>query len=510
VKKYISIADVLILLAMLFFVLDLGYRIDRQDFAHLIFDYTALFLFYFYILYKTYKGEGDSEVRETFKVFRTCTPIQFWLLGAVILRGCLLFSTPNLSEDIYRFIWDGCLIHLGINPFDCKPSYYFDNQLFTDTLTPELYTKLNSENYFSVYPPVCQGVFAFAVWLFPKSVFGAMVVIKSFLFACEIGSIFLLYKMLSVPPLQTVTRVNSILIYALNPLIIIELCGNAHFEAAMIFFFLLAIYLLKSATERCSVVAHTNQRNTVPLHFLCSAFAFALSVASKMLPLMLLPLMVRYLGWKKSIAYGSLVGIFLVLLFLPLYNDLFINNIRTSLNLYFQKFEFNASIYYVYSHIEMAKWGFNPIITISRNLNIAVVISILLLTFLEKKGKNTPDTSGQVKGVTRKGILGYSLSDKPISVEIFFEKALFILSVYFLCAAIVHPWYASFLLVLSVFTSFRYLVVWTFLLPLTYIHYAYAKPTENFWVIGIEYLTVFGFFVIEKYIKTVSNTEGVE
>jgi alpha-1,6-mannosyltransferase len=502
VKKYISIADVLTLLAMLFFVLNLGYRVDRQDFTQLIVNYSALFLLYFYVLYKTNKSERGSEVRGTFQVSKAYTYIHFWLLGAVILRGCLLFSVPNLSEDIYRFIWDGRLIHLGINPFDYKPSYYFDNQLFTNTLTPELYAKINSENYFSVYPPVCQGIFAFAVWLFPNSIFGAILVIKFFLFACEVGTLFLLYKMLHVAPFQAVTRGNNILIYALNPLIIIELCGNAHFEAAMIFFFLLAIYSLKSVTERCSVETHTSQQNTVLLHFLFSAFAFALSVASKMLPLMVLPLMVRYIGWKKSIVYGSLVGIFLVLLFLPLYNDLFINNIRTSLNLYFQKFEFNASVYYVYSHIEMAKWGFNPIMTISRNLTIAVLILIGLIIFVEKRGKNT-------EGVSPKSILGYSISDKTISLDIFFVKALFIFSVYFLCAAIVHPWYASFLLVLSVFTPYRYLVVWTFLLPLTYIHYAHAVPTENYWVISFEYLIVIAFFIFEKFAKTVSNTEGV-
>lgn len=340
-KKYISIADALTLLAMLFFVLDLGYRVDRQGFTHLIFDYAALFLLYFHVLYKVKKESNDIQIRDTFKIFRTYTPTQFWLFGGVILRGCLLFSEPNLSEDIYRFIWDGRLIHLGINPFDFKPSYYFDNQLFTDTLTPELYAKLNSENYFSVYPSACQGVFAFSVWLFPKSVFGAMVITKFFLLACEVGSIYLLYKMIptsahlskSFELLERyVPRHSNILIYVLNPLIIIELCGNAHFEAAMIFFFLLAIFLLKSTTEQYSVVSHDNQRNSVQLHFFSSAFAFALSVASKMLPLMLLPLMVRYLGWKKSMAYGSLVAISLILLFYPLYNDLFIDNIRTSLN----------------------------------------------------------------------------------------------------------------------------------------------------------------------------------
>ena len=40
----------------------------------------------------------------------------------ILIRIILLFAFPNLSDDIYRFVWDGSLIGLGINPYGSMPS----------------------------------------------------------------------------------------------------------------------------------------------------------------------------------------------------------------------------------------------------------------------------------------------------------------------------------------------------------------------------------------------------
>ena len=78
-----------------------------------------------------------------------------------------------------------------------------------------------------------------------------------------------------------------------------------------------------------------------------------------------------------------------------------------------------------------------------------------------------------------------------------FEVFLWAISLYFLCATTVHPWYAAMPLAISVFTRFNYIALWTCVLPMTYIHYSYPTPTENYWVIGLEYLLVIGFFIYE-------------
>ena len=50
----------------------------------------------------------------------------FYLAAAVIIRLLLLPAIPNLSDDIYRFIWDGRLINAGLNPLDRLPGYYLE------------------------------------------------------------------------------------------------------------------------------------------------------------------------------------------------------------------------------------------------------------------------------------------------------------------------------------------------------------------------------------------------
>ena len=226
-------------------LVQISFYTQRHEFAILIATYAVFFLTYLVVL-KNVKTNAD---------------LDFFLKIGILLRGVAVFSFPYLSDDIYRFLWDGHLINLGQNPFSHPPQYYVDNQLFTERLTPELFSKMNSPQYYSVYPTVCQIVFTTATFLFPKSIYGATVVIKLFLFACEVGTLFLMKKMLVVSPTDRVTSSHPIsiatshpvsittniapLIYALNPLIIIELIGNAHFEAAMIFFFIGAVFILK-------------------------------------------------------------------------------------------------------------------------------------------------------------------------------------------------------------------------------------------------------------------------
>jgi alpha-1,6-mannosyltransferase len=457
-------------------ILSIAYFLQRHEFATLFAAYAVSFGAYLWAIKQT-KTEAD---------------LNFFLIFAVILRGPLLFSFPNLSDDIYRFIWDGHLIALGENPFSHFPRYYVDNQLFTDVLTPELFLKLNSPNYFSVYPSVCQGVFFVAVTLFPKSIFGATIVIKSFLFLCEIGTIALLKKLSKFDDSKSQTgdlqtsnfKLQTPLIYALNPLIIIELVGNVHFEAAMIFFFLLAVYLLKTAYIRETL------KVSLTLKMLLAATAWSLSISAKLLTIMLLPLVWRELGWKKSMTFWLFAVLTSLLLFVPIYNDLFVQNIMTSIKLYSNKFEFNASVFYLIQEFFYWKTGWNKIEYITPYLTGFVLLFILKTTFFKSINK-----------AAFKELIDLNQPSKAFDIADFFESCLFVLMVYFACATTVHPWYAAMPLACSVFTKWRFPMVWTFTIFLTYHGYTEgsSKHTENFGLVAVEYLAVFGCFLYEIY-----------
>lgn len=426
-------------------------------------------------------------------VYRPVAKRLSWLIGlGIILRVALVFAFPLLSDDVYRFIWDGHLIAAGENPFAHLPAYYLEAGHQVPGLTQELFDLLNSPDYYTIYPPVAQGVFTAAAWLSPGSWYGAAVVMKLFLLACELGSVWLLWQLLGARPQDAKeglksreTPATNLLYYWLNPLIIVEITGNLHFEGAMVFFLLLAYYLLQRSK------------------WAAAAAAMAASVASKLLPLMLLPLLIRRLwqrsspqkkttlstgekmafwesdphfsgvsfsAWIKSgkrfYIFSVAFGITCLFFFLPfLLSPDFIAGFQSSLELYQQKFEFNASLYYLARAYGYYQVGWNQIATIGPSLAKAAAGGILLMALLDRRSgwPSLPD--------------GW----------------LWAFVLYLLCATTVHPWYLSVPIVLCCFTRWRFPLVWSFLIMLTYTNYITEPYRENLWLVGFEYLVVVGF-----------------
>lgn len=420
--------DVLMLILSLSLVsltIGFGLLIGQNDFAELIFFYGFFFIVYLVICRYT---AGNRVVNI--------------LLGlALFLRLMLVFVMPNLSDDIYRFIWDGRLIINGISPFAELPSYYIDNEITLNGIDKNLFNQLNSPNYFTVYPPVPQSVFAWASFVFPKNVWGSMVVMKSVLLLFEAGTFFLLLKLLKHFSLPR----KNVLLYALNPLIILDTFANVHFEIVMIFFVLFALWLL---------VKHK---------WVFSAFAMSLAIASKLIPLMLLPFFIKKLGWKKAVGYFAIVGFTTGLLFLPFFNFDTIKNLGNSLDLYFQRFEFNASVYYVFRYIGLRISGYNLIQVLGPVLAFVTAVSIFVMAFWKNKNRTIP------------------------------TLWLFAMTIFLLLATTVHPWYLSLAIALCVLTRFRYPIIWSGLIMLTYINYSYGEYHENLWLVALEYVLLFGF-----------------
>ena len=229
----------------------LGYFVEQADFNLVICQYFLFFALFIFV----YLQVNAQKI------------LWFFIGLSILLRFILVFSFPNLSDDIYRFIWDGQLINNGINPFNELPTHYLVKGNEVPGLTKSLLDELNSPNYFTIYPPICQAIFSVATFLTGSNLLGNSIVMKLFLFLFETGSIFLIILILKHFKLPQ----KRVLLYALNPLPILEICGNLHFEGAMIFFLLLSIYLM--------------QQNKWNL----SAIAFSGAVLSKLLPLMFLP-----------------------------------------------------------------------------------------------------------------------------------------------------------------------------------------------------------------------------
>jgi alpha-1,6-mannosyltransferase len=83
---------------------------------------------------------------------------------------------------------------------------------------------------------------------------------------------------------------------------------------------------------------------------------------------------------------------------------------------------------------------------------------------------------------------------------------LLISAIYYFTSTTIHPWYLATLLILSVFTNYKFPLVWSFMIILSYLAYANSDNSENLWIIGLEYVIVYGVFIWEVFIKK-SNSQ---
>lgn len=416
----------------------LSYTVERANFTVVISLIALLFGIYFWII-RTAHTEQDYK-------------IAFGI--SIGIRAALLFSVPNLSDDFYRFIWDGRLLAHGESPFAKLPSVYSPNDLAAFGLDADLLSKLNSPNYFSVYPALCQLGFWLGASLSPSSVFGSVVVMKLYLFLFECGTLFLLPALCAAAGIDK----KNTLVYALNPLVIIELCGNLHFEAVMIFFLVLTLYLLRS------IDAAPTKNSWL------AALTLSLSASAKLLPLMFLPLLTRRLGWRSGVWFSA-ATLSLTLLFLALVVPLsIVENFFSSVKLYFQTFEFNASLY---TAARFVGNRFFEYAVVSKFGTALALVSALIIVVL-------------------------ALRRPALTMLQCAETMLFSLATYFVFATTVHPWYLTTLVALSAFSRYRFGIGWSGAAALSYAAYQSPPYQEQAWLTVIEYVVVFGVFVVER------------
>lgn len=411
----------------------INYGIERNQFALLIAAYSSAFLLYI-VIFKYWKS--DQLIAEG-----------KWL--GIFIRFSILFSMPNLTDDFYRFIWDGHLLLNNINPYAYTPSMVTaGNYLGADktVLNETLYNSLNSKGYFTIYPPLSQCMFAVSAFLSGGHFILNQFILKVFIFFFEVGSILLIPKILKQLNLNT----NLQLLYTLNPLVILELTGNLHFEAIMIFFLLLSIYFFFKKLETLS------------------AIAFGFAIGAKLWPIMLMPLLFKQYGFKKTVKYSVIAGVVSAVTLLPMLLQYV--NIFSSLNLYFQQFEFNGSVYYLLKWLIDKDDNFDSFTLMRQLLPLITLVSICILSIKYTKDK-------------------------------FLAAMQMAFSIYYLFATTLHPWYITPLIMLSVFTGYRYTILWSLLIYFTYVTYISNTYPENYFIVAIEYSLVIALFVFEVFNK---------
>lgn len=414
-----------------------SYALKRYDHINLGISIALLFTGYYFIL-------------------KTSIKYSLMVGLGVVFRLIFLFSIPNLSQDFYRFIWDGQLIINGLNPYLFTPNELINTHHTLFTQMEPLYKGMGalSAQHFSNYPPIHQLPFVIAALISKNSILGSVIILRIIIILADIGILIYGKKLLELLKLPT----QNIFYYFLNPLVVIELTGNLHFEALMLFFLVVSLYFLYKQK------------------LIHSAIFMGFSILTKLLPVFFLPLLINRLKFKKTLLYSTLIIGCIIVLCLPFFEFQFLKNYGKTVGLWFTNFEFNSSFYSLGKSAMSKNFGIQLI------EHMSYVVPFLMAVFT----------------------LYFSLQ-KTTETKKIIQSFFWILTIYFLMSTTVHPWYITTLVFLSCFTNYKFALVWSATIFFSYFAYRKSGVESNTLFELIEYVSV-GIVLLFERIKNKTTT----
>jgi len=199
------------------------------------------------------------------------------LLFAVLLRIGPLFASPYLSDDIYRYVWDGRVQAAGINPYRFVP----DSPELEPLQDSRIFPRINRGDYApTIYPPVAQAIFLGAT-----RVSESITWMKTVMVGFEALAVWILVRLLVSLGLPA----ERVLIYAWNPLTVWEFAGSGHIDAAAIAFLVFALW--------------ARRRNLPAL----TGITLACAALIKFYPAVVFPALYRRWDWKMPAGFAGTV-----------------------------------------------------------------------------------------------------------------------------------------------------------------------------------------------------------
>ncbi|MBV8840421.1 MAG: DUF2029 domain-containing protein [Alphaproteobacteria bacterium] len=167
------------------------------------------------------------------------------LLLALAMRLLLVGQETYLSNDIYRYIWDGRVQAAGINPYLHVPA----DPTLTHLRDFRIFRHINRADYaVTAYPPVAE-----MLYLAITRIAETTLVMRLAMVAFEIVIVLVL---LDLTRLLAIPRA-AIVAYAWHPLAIWEVANSGHIEAAMVALLMTGVWLLLRARRVLGAIAVT-------------------------------------------------------------------------------------------------------------------------------------------------------------------------------------------------------------------------------------------------------------
>ncbi|MFZ2444818.1 MAG: hypothetical protein WAW37_00530 [Syntrophobacteraceae bacterium] len=358
------------------------------------------------------------------------------LLVSVVLRTIFLFRPPDLSDDIYRYIWDGLLVLNGQNPYSAVPS----NMQPPNDASHYLLRMMNHPDFATIYPPGAQLIFAAGAYL-GDSFRGLKVV----LVLMDSISCALIIKLLSHAGLPSWRAV----LYAWHPVPILEIGSSGHIDGAGVLFLLLTIALLRAPAGARSIGPGPPARPEYfpkrPVFLAASAgLAFSWAALVKLFPLLFLPGIFMLVGKNCRVVFltGVLAGA--CALTLPFLPDL--KNMFTTLDTYLRNWEFAGLAFRTLRRITSSGDSARLVLACFFQCSAAAIFGALWFGTYPIFRRGSRDGSSD----SQPGLLPPAL-DKDYFLAVM--KTLYFITMAFLfLTPTLHPWYALYLVCFLPFT----------------------------------------------------------
>ncbi|MEE9413192.1 MAG: glycosyltransferase [Methylococcales bacterium] len=240
--------------------------------------------------------------------------LSHWVLlivAAIVIR--LYFLDYPIAKDAYRYIWEGRIQNAGFDPYQFNP-----NSIELAHLKNDLWLAINHKDWSAIYGPVAQ-LFFKMIASFSPTVFAFK---TSFLLLdlATLGILALILDKKSMHP-------GPLVLYAMNPLVIVAFSGLGHLDSLVMFLVMAAYYF------------------SIQKQWGYSAIGIGLAISSKFTAIIFLPFLLRKENWQwYSLAIISAV--------LPcLFFEASVQEMFSSLFRFGTEMHFNGSLHLVFYNL---------------------------------------------------------------------------------------------------------------------------------------------------------------
>lgn len=422
---------ILVLLLSILFVY-FGYFSSTTDFVMLPIIFAVSFGIYFYLIFFT---QDKNEVNAL-----------LWF--SILFRLIFLFAIPILSTDYIRYIFDGQLILNGYNPYLFNPaSILANNTPIPSNLFGDFFAPLTNNEVYSTTFPMVHFVSIFSALFTNVHPLISIVILRIPIIIADFVLIKFLIKLLDKLNLSY----SSLLVYALNPLVIIGLTGNISFIGVMLCFFAIGLYF----------IIHNKWINSI--------FFFTLAATSSIFTFLLIPLVFKKLQLAKSIAFVLIITAIFSLFWLPFYHEQFLDTILNNISSNLLGSANNFGLKHVIDSF-----------TGEANIIIPVLFGVALISISISRASDWISIlKGMMFCLTAFILLNYTI-----------EPYYFVLLVFF--SALIH--------------QYHYAIIWSLF---AIVNYPIFEPflATHYWVMPMEYSILLLLFLLELFgrLKSLSD-----